>query len=785
MSAVSFNFRDELSEEVGRIFFHFLETFDTKKIFNPKFSEETNFKEQIFLLESIFASTIYINFENIIQFSDELADILEEQFQRLDFYISDSITEFINKYSHQKKIYIKRKNQKNWVAFYNLPMLTSLSSLNSKNLNKLCCISGIVTRTSQPFPRLVYGSFKCENYGCSFSLNYVEQFLEFNEPKLCPKCLENNTWTLIFEESYFVENQKIKIQEFETEIFRKNVPKTLEIILREEFVNTVKPGDKCFFSGFLTTVPGKIKIINHEENIYSRALNSEINSPFYDHISVNTHFKLCFISNHLFFSNFHYKKKNFGFIKSKDTFFKEFFFSREEKEKILKIRSKKKLINVLTKSLIPGFKGLENLKIGILLLLVGGTKKKTIENIRLRGNINLCLMSNLQHEKNQILQNLSEYFAKTIFVSGKNCSSAGLTASILRDEESKNFSIQAGALMLSDNGVCFIDNINKLKPQNLSFLHESLEHQTISLAKANVRTTINSRSSIFATIEMEKKYYDKKKSIHKNSGMNLTIFSRFDLFFLILDNPKKNFDFVFSKILLDFNQKNKNHEMKKNFARSVGLYLSFAKLVNPAIKQGSKILLVRIYKYLRKCQFLENLKTNYFTIRQLESLIRLSEAFSKLYLCKYVKKFHVKAAAKLLFSSLYPFNDYSIRGFTEFFKKLSFSSQKKIEYKEKYVQKKLGFREFQIFFKFIIFQILKQKNKIYTGVSLLFIFRKIMKSNNYIFSFRQKQNHVKKIFLVLKYMIFSYRNLLSIKQLKTRKKNKILRRVVFLRKIRA
>lgn len=784
MKTVSFNFRDELSEEVGRIFFHFLETFDSKKIFNPKFSEEANFMEQIFLVNSIFASTIYVNFENVIQFSDELADILEEQFQRLDFYISDSISEFIQKNSLKKKIYSKRKNQKNWVAFYNIPILTSLSSLNSKNLNKLCCISGIVIRISQSFPQLVYGSFKCENYDCGFSLNYVEQFLEYNEPKLCPKCLENNTWTLVFEDSYFVENQKIKIQEDETEFYRRNVPKTLEIILREEFVDSVKHGDKCFFSGFLTTLSGKIKLVHKIDQLFSRTLNSEYTLPFFNHIYGNTHFKICFVANHLFFSNFNYKKKYYGFNRSKKTFSKEFFFSREEKEKILKIRSKKKLIHILTKSLAPGIKGLENLKIGLLLLLVGGIKKKTAENIRLRGNINLCLMGNLSNEKNQILHNLSEFFAKTTFVNGKSCSSAGLTASIIKDEESKNFAIQAGALMLSDNGVCFIDNIDKLKPQNLSLLHESLEHQTISLAKASIRTTINSRSSVFATIEMEKKSYDRKKSIQKNSGMNLIIFSRFDLFFLIFDNPEKNFDFVFSKILLDFNNKIENNKTKKNFERSVGLYLSFAKLVNPAIKNESKILLVRIYKYLRKCQFLESLKTNFFTVRQLESLIRLSEAFSKLYLSKFVKNFHIKAAAKLFFNSIYPFNNYSNHGFARFFKNLSVSSQKKKK-EEKKNQKKLGFREFQIFFKFIIFEFLNQKKKIYFGLSLTSIFKKIMKAHIQIFSYKQKKNQVQKIFLVFKYMIFSYRNLLSIKSKKKSRKIKKFNRQVFLRKNRA
>lgn len=788
MSIEKFNFRDELAEEVGRIFFHFLENFNCNKIFPSKLISDSNFYEQLNLMNLTFRSTVYINFENLILFSDELADIIEDQYQRLENYISDSLGEFIEKNAFRKRIYSKKKNQKYWVGFYNLPALTRIKRLNSKNLNKLKCISGIVTRTSEIHLQLVYGSFRCENYDCKFTLNYVEQFIEFNEPKICPKCRENNSWVLIFEDSYLVEYQKIKIQENEDEFWEGKINQTLDVLLREDFVNLLKPGDKCFFSGFLSIIPGRFKMSEIlEKYSYKRSVSGSLSAGF-NQINRKTHFKTCFVVSHLFSLNFNFNRKFFGFNKiNKINKFisKKFFFSRKEKEKILKIRTKKNLIKLLTGSLAPSVEGFEHVKIGILLLLVGGIRKKTLEKIRLKGNINVCLMGDLILEKKKLLQSLFEFFPRTILVDGKNTGPADLTASLFRDPETKSFSIQAGALMLSDNGFCCIENIDKLKSHHQIFLYETLEHQTITFVKADIRTTFNARSSILATIDKEKGVYDKKKNVQKNSGLNFSIFSRFDLFFLVLQDPKKSFESILLKTIQNFN-KQKKKKIKKKFIRAMGFYLSFARLVKPILKNKSKILIVRIYIYLRKCQFLEHLKTNYFTIRQLETIIRLAEAFSKLYLCKYVKKFHVKAAGKLFFNTLYPFNKSSRIEFQRFFRNFSNIGTKK---KEKFgnncnsqESRKLSFGEFQMLFKSIIYEIKNNKINAYRGVPLKRIIKGILKIQNYRCKAQRKNIHVKKIFLVIKYMIFSYESLFYLKSRKMNTNRKNFHGFVILKK---
>jgi DNA replication licensing factor MCM6 len=772
MQKTAFFYRDELAEETSRIFFHFLENFDPNKTFESQKFFEIDIKSQLNLMKEIKTYTVYINFYHIIQFSDELADIIEEQFHRIESYISEAFYEFlINNYYLKNKIDFN-VNKKFWVGFYNLPQINSIKNLNSSFINRLICISGIITRISEPYPEILYGSFKCANNNCGFILNFIEQDIIFKEPKICPKCFNLGNWIFLFEDSIFIFLQKIRIQEIEKEALNIDIPLTLDLILRDDFIGYLKIGDKCVFTGSLIILPKNKKSKELEKKFYFSK-----HFDFFNSFLQKIFFKTYFFVNHLYFLD----STNTQQVFIKKNYFKCFsnfiFFSQKEKKKILKLRIKKQLFKRLMSPLDSILKNAENIKLGILLLIVGGVSKKTVENLKIKGNLNFCLISDFFLKKHFFLRSIKHFFPRINIINGKRCNEKEISGSIRRQFDTDLFSIEAGKIAFSDQGICCVDNFDELTFENQIAINQVLEQEKVSIAKGNIKASMNVRASILGFIDLQKKY-DKNKTLRKNSGLNFNIFSRFDLFFLNLDFSYKKEDLILSENIIFLNQKYKKNNLLKNHENLIiELYLSFARLLKPIIKHKSGLLIIRIYKYLRKCQFLENSKNTTLTIRHLESLIRLSEALSKLYLGLYVKKFHVKAAARLLFNSIYPFNKSSKKLFRK-------SSETNVKiFKKKKIQKskskkktiKISFFEFRIIFRNIIAEIKSNKNKGFLGIKLNFLIKRLLQSSFFMFSFEKKIFKIRKIIMIIRFMIFSYHNLILIKCLIDNEKTKFIK----------
>ncbi len=550
--------------------------------------------------------SFFIDYWNVDKADSRLANLLLHQPYKALYNGKEALNSIDVAAEHKAQLHLRVRN---------LPETQRIviRKIRAGHLGKLYAVEGLVKKRTEVRPKLQVAAFQCQKCGAILRVEQDEDILK--EPTECYEdqggCGRVSSFKLSPTLSSFIDSQKIEIQENPEGLRGGAQPERISVFLEDDMVGEIAPGDRVVVNGVLHSLQrrrGTFRLTSFDKAMEAVS------------------------------------------IENQELAFEEVEVTAEDEKQILKMSKDPEIYDKMRRSIAPTIYGMDVEKEALVLQLFGGILKVMPDGTHVRGDIHALLVGDPGTAKSQILSYMSKLAPRSVYASGKATSAAGLTAAAVRDEFGEGrWTLEAGALVLADMGIACIDEIDKMDDQDRSSLHQAMEQQEISVAKAGINATLKSRCALLAAANPKLGRFDEFMPIHEQINMPPALLSRFDLIFSILDKPNRVRDTELSSHILQAHKAGEIHEhlakskepmftreqetilMKKvlpvfepEFLRK---YIAYAKRwVFPVLTDDALDILKNYYIDFRN----SSEDSVPFTPRQLEAFVRLSEASARI-----------------------------------------------------------------------------------------------------------------------------------------------------------
>lgn len=495
-----------------------------------------------------------------------------------------------------------------------------LRSVRSEHVGSLVSVTGIVTRVTEVKPRVVAAVYVC--HGCGYEVYQEVTGRSYMPVLTCPTQNHTQGSDSQLMPNYaackYVKYQELKLQEPADQVPIGNIPRTLNVKLNGELTRGCTSGDVVKVSGIFLPV------------------------PFTGYRAMKAGF---LADTFLEATNVTQLKKSYD----------DEFLDNDTKHELHVLRHDPNIYERLSKSIAPEIFGHIDVKKALLLLLLGAPPKRLPDGMRLRGDLHICLMGDPGVAKSQFLKHIAKISPRAVYTTGKGSSGVGLTAAVMRDPVTNELMLEGGALVLADMGIACIDEFDKMNESDRTAIHEVMEQQTVSIAKAGITTSLNARTSVLAASNPAYGRYNRNKAPAENINLPAALLSRFDLLFLLLDVPNSDVDLKLARHVTHVHRTGNHPSVGVDVvdAKVIRAHIAEARKVNPTIGDGAlSEYLVSNYVAMRSKEIEDGREAKEYTSpRVLLSALRLAQALCRLRLGETVQRSDVDEALRLMEAS--------------------------------------------------------------------------------------------------------------------------------------